>query len=277
MKVSNLLQKLNLKGVGIKLGTWTPWMRHAFSNFSNWIVPGHVMLGRYPYVEPAHCHSKLEGEQQMAMLISAGITTFVSLQEELPPQHALRSSGANGFLPYKATAELLWHNNVAGHHSRQQVTSISSAGTGHLDIIGDNREEELGIVIERPTTIHHQPLPNIIEREMSEESQRGLRFIHAPIVDLGILSTEDLRSLLVQLTDLILMKREKLYIHCWGGCGRAGMVGTALLVTAYSVPVEEALERVQRGFYTRNGKSHKTCPETAEQFQFLRQFLLDYN
>jgi protein-tyrosine phosphatase len=33
---------------------------YTFSNFSNWIVPGKVMLGRNPYVEPAHCHSKLE-------------------------------------------------------------------------------------------------------------------------------------------------------------------------------------------------------------------------
>ena len=28
---------------------------HRFSAFANWIIPGHVMLGRYPYVEPSRC------------------------------------------------------------------------------------------------------------------------------------------------------------------------------------------------------------------------------
>ena len=28
---------------------------HRFSTFANWIIPGHVMLGRYPYVEPSRC------------------------------------------------------------------------------------------------------------------------------------------------------------------------------------------------------------------------------
>ena len=28
---------------------------HGFSTFANWIIPGHVMLGRYPYVEPSRC------------------------------------------------------------------------------------------------------------------------------------------------------------------------------------------------------------------------------
>ena len=28
---------------------------HGFSIYANWIIPGHVMLGRYPYVEPSRC------------------------------------------------------------------------------------------------------------------------------------------------------------------------------------------------------------------------------
>jgi hypothetical protein len=32
---------------------------------------------------------------------------FVSLQAELPPQERMRIGGAEGFLPYKATAELI--------------------------------------------------------------------------------------------------------------------------------------------------------------------------
>ena len=25
---------------------------HAFSAFANWVIPGHLMVGRYPYVDP---------------------------------------------------------------------------------------------------------------------------------------------------------------------------------------------------------------------------------
>ena len=33
---------------------------HAFSNFSNWLIPGALMLGRYPYVEPVHCLTRTQ-------------------------------------------------------------------------------------------------------------------------------------------------------------------------------------------------------------------------
>ncbi len=29
--------------------------RCTFTDYANWVVPGHVMLGRYPYVEPSRC------------------------------------------------------------------------------------------------------------------------------------------------------------------------------------------------------------------------------
>jgi protein-tyrosine phosphatase len=36
-----------------------------------------------------------------------GVDTFLSLQEELPPQDQMKLGGVNGFLPYRATAELI--------------------------------------------------------------------------------------------------------------------------------------------------------------------------
>ena len=27
----------------------------AFTPYANWIIPGHLMLGRYPYIEPSRC------------------------------------------------------------------------------------------------------------------------------------------------------------------------------------------------------------------------------
>lgn len=69
--------------------TWTPTTlpaadayegAHAFAPYANWIVPGSVMLGRYPYVEPSRCRSYDVGEAQLTALLEAGITTFVCLQ-----------------------------------------------------------------------------------------------------------------------------------------------------------------------------------------------------
>lgn len=125
---------------------------HSFASYANWIVPGRIMLGRYPYVEPSRCQHREQGEEQLSAILGAGITTFVSLQvgsecgargrvepptlggasgwhlrvaggggdaqprdsqDEVPAQADMRVAGANGFLPYKATAEMI-HATLVG-------------------------------------------------------------------------------------------------------------------------------------------------------------------
>lgn len=68
-----------------------------------------------------------------------------------------------------------------------------------------------------------------------------------------------------------LQRGEKLYVHCWGGRGRAGTVGAVLLAKLYGLSADEALERVQRAFDTR-GENRKS-PETDEQHAFVRRFI----
>jgi hypothetical protein len=63
-----------------------------------------------------------------------------------------------------------------------------------------------------------------------------------------------------------LEKGEVMYVHCWGGRGRAGTVGACLLIKAYGLDAEEALVRVQRAFDTRQdegrhpGQAQKALP-----------------
>ena len=52
---------------------------------------------------------------------------------------------------------------------------------------------------------------------------------------------------------------ENLYVHCWGGRGRAGTVGACLLAHLYGITADEALERVQRAFDTRKDGEHGGC------------------
>lgn len=65
------------------------------------------MLSRYPFVEKSRCKKRPQGEQQLKQIISANISTFVSLQAELPPQQQIPIGGIDGFAPYKATADLI--------------------------------------------------------------------------------------------------------------------------------------------------------------------------
>jgi hypothetical protein len=82
-------------------------MQHAFSAYSNWLVPGYIMLGRYPFVERGRCQCLDQGQQQLAQILDAGITTFVSLQAELPPQEEMPREGIDGFYAYHETARRL--------------------------------------------------------------------------------------------------------------------------------------------------------------------------
>ena len=69
-----------------------------------------------------------------------------------------------------------------------------------------------------------------------------------------------------------LARGERLYVHCWGGRGRAGTVGACLLAGMYGVGASEALERVDRAFSTRQDGANRS-PETPEQQQFVRDFI----
>jgi protein-tyrosine phosphatase len=60
-----------------------------------------------------------------------------------------------------------------------------------------------------------------------------------------------------------LEKGEVMYVHCWGGRGRAGTVGACLLIKAYGLDAEEALVRVQRAFDTRQDEGRR--PKQAQK------------
>jgi len=44
---------------------------------------------------------------------------------------------------------------------------------------------------------------------------------------------------------------EKIYMHCWGGRGRAGVLGACLLGDLYGIDADEALSRVLKAYNTR--------------------------
>ncbi|KAL4423893.1 hypothetical protein ABPG75_001194 [Micractinium tetrahymenae] len=220
----------------------------AFTDFANWLIPGRVMLGRYPFVEPSRCRSRDVGEEQLRQLLAAGITTFVSLQAEIPEQSAMRIGGVDGFVPYRPSATLL----ATALSPPPSIEEIAALRTPELD----------------------RYLPPRRRPSAWQQRQRiELDFVHCPIVDLGLPDADRLRLLLADMAQR-LDDGENLYVHCWGGRGRAGTVGACLLAQLYGMPADEALERIQRSFDTRKDGGRRS-PETDEQHEFVRRFIAE--
>lgn len=218
-----------------------------FTSYANWIIPGSIMLGRYPYVEPSRCLTRNQGDEQMQLIMSAGLSTFVSLQAEIPPQEEMRLSGVEGFLPYRGTAQSL-------------AASLSEPPS--LEELGALRTPELDQFLPP----RRRPAPYAGRKRVVTN------FLHFPIEDLSLPSAErDLKKLLEELEKRII-DGEKLYIHCWGGRGRAGVVGAILLAQMYGLDADEALRRIQRAFNTREDGQRRS-PETNEQHEYVKKWI----
>lgn len=217
----------------------------SFTEYANWLVPGALMTGRYPFVEPSRCTSRNVGEEQLERIISHGIKTFVSLQGELPHQKDMPLKGVDGFQGYKAPATLI----AAALSDPPTVEEMNGLRTPYLDKFLPPKKNA-------PKT----------SRRMIE-----LEFLHYPIVDLSV-PTMGLLDEIVNSTIERIQGGDVMYLHCWGGRGRAGTVGACVVGKMYDLSAEEALERVQRAFDTRNDGGRKS-PETEEQLKLVKEYL----
>jgi len=76
---------------------------HYFSDTASWVVPGAVLLGRYPGSCPSRPITHDAQAELVMSLRRAGITTFVCLQSELQPQDTCTADEpAPGFRSYVA-------------------------------------------------------------------------------------------------------------------------------------------------------------------------------
>ena len=111
------------------------------------------------------------------------------------------------------------------------------------------------------------------------------QFLHAPIEDLSVpSSSESLQELLLQLLTTMEENQnqatgQSIYVHCWGGRGRAGLVSACLLSLLYpTVDATAILDLVQAGYDSRAGSEDmplalSKSPQTESQRQFVRQFV----
>ena len=93
-----------------------------------------------------------------------------------------------------------------------------------------------------------------------------LDFRHVPIVDCS--TTND--SIVLELArDIIvrLQRGENIYVHCWGGHGRAGTVVSIVLGLMYNLHPDEALRRCQQFHDTHRAPLGVPSPQTLAQRQ----------
>lgn len=183
-----------------------------FSRLANWVAPGHLMVGRYPLTDP----DKVEGQAHLRQLVStAGVSTFVCLQSEVPDQ-LLGRWPAGGI-------------ELHGRRCLPYARMAQQFATG-----------------------------------------RKLNFLYEPIDDLTAPGLDRLEKLVEKLQERI-SRGETLFLHCWGGRGRSGMLAGCLLGSLYGLDPEEVLRYIQLGYDSR-GYDNCVSPETSEQRELVRLF-----
>lgn len=224
--------------------------RHTFSGYANWLVPGYVMVGQYPYMHGKECKSHGEGEARLEQILQAGVTVFVSTLTELPPQSKMPIGGRDGFLPYKPAADLI----AAGFSGPPPGEIVDGLRNPYLDKFIPPRRREASEAYRAYKPIQPTYLDCRLDTDMSQNS------------------ADDVAAVVETLDDT-LKSGGKLYIHSTTGTGRAGVLAACLLVRTWGVSPEEAMSRLQMARNLRGDAPEGTvidAPASPAQVEFVK-------
>ena len=104
---------------------------------------------------------------------------------------------------------------------------------------------------------------------------KGAKYLRFPIKDVSIpQSTKSVQDLIAKITKVIKGNpKAKVYIHCWGGVGRTGLVVGCLLGELYKQGYDETLKRLEQLFAVCPKSAKRHTPETAEQHKFIASYI----
>ena len=112
--------------------------------------------------------------------------------------------------------------------------------------------------------VHYEP----VLRDEARISGTIISYQRHPIRDYGIPSANTMTDILNDIDEAINNGR-CVYIHCWGGVGRTGLVVGCYLVR-HGITNEQAVAQVDSLFKTRpNHNHHPRSPESDEQVDFI--------
>jgi len=254
---------------------------YRFSSYANWLDRG-LLVGRYPGVEPSRCSNASRAGTHLTELIAkANVVTWVCFQAEIPSQESSLP------VELRSTRE----------SSTIQVATLVDAEVGATSVTSEQNIEptlDSPAPWTKPSAEEYKPgEPNAfleggrcgdfgayaptVTRIAAALGKPTPRFLHFPIMDLTAPTLPHLRVMVRALWREMERYRQDpssgaVYLHCWGGKGRSGTVGAALLAMLYSDASEaEVLARLRLAFLTR-GLPGET-PETESQLEVLSQFI----
>jgi len=104
----------------------------------------------------------------------------------------------------------------------------------------------------------------------------GIDVIFKPIAD-GDVTTDRRAFSIARMIVKTLESGTVVYLHCWGGHGRAGTIGAMVLGLWYRGPFEEVISFLQKAHRTRPEGGHYPTPQTEEQIYQVSRFFVAEN
>ena len=89
-------------------------------------------------------------------------------------------------------------------------------------------------------------------------------------IDLSTADEDKLLDYIPKLADTIRDNNEIVYVHCWGGHGRTGIVIALLLSVLYDLDSEEAL-RLTELYHSKRIEARLHSPQTSSQMEQVRK------
>lgn len=107
----------------------------------------------------------------------------------------------------------------------------------------------------------------------------GALHLRFPIRDVSVPKrTVDVRNLVKLICNIVDNDTQaKVYIHCWGGVGRTGLVVGCLIGEMYKLSYEQTMSKLEQLFSACPKSQYRVTPETQEQCNFIAKFLQEEN
>lgn len=134
---------------------------------------------------------------------------------------------------------------------------------------------ELGVrtIIDLTSPADHMVPYEDLLAELGQETGTQLRRISVPVPDMSVPASEKTMAKIMGAVRESITSSPAVYVHCWGGIGRTGIVVGCWLRECGLKP-DEALQRVQHLYATYMPKSkegrYPESPQTPEQKDYIR-------
>jgi len=103
----------------------------------------------------------------------------------------------------------------------------------------------------------------------------GATYQRFPIRDVSVpKSMDEVRKLVKRIIKIVSKNPEaKVYIHCWGGVGRTGLIVGCLLGELCELSYDETMAKLEQLFSACPKSAYRDSPETTEQRDFIAKFI----